>query len=272
MKRTALLALVFCFTLSLYGCGDSEIDLVKNGNFWGYKTTTIGKMLDGTFEKTKWSSQKTTNGEILLLFEGKISRKMHEALKARAMHRITSGNQAAGTISAASNAATTLWQILPSVEKDGINQLVGECVAKYPTGDYGTPEQNQRNTEEYRRMLAEARAKYDEEIKTAHRPWAWEEDDRCWRITSLLNESESRYAIALAKSKPGWEQERNACGQRILDQIGELLDEQYWATGDTVFFEWKIHSNGKDFELSRFGAKTMPPTNLEQALKMIYEQ
>lgn len=186
--------------------------------------------------------------------------------------RITSGNQAAGTVSAASNAAATLWQILPSFEKNSINQLVGECAAKYPTGDYGTPEQNQRNTEEYRRKLAEAKAKYDEEIKTAYRPWAWEEDDRYQRIMSLLKESEYRYAIALAKSKPGWEQERDACGQRILDQIGELLDEQYWATDDTVFFEWKIHSNGKDFELSRFGAKTMPSTNLEQALKMIYEQ
>lgn len=52
-KKLTMLALCFAILLSIQGCGDSNIDLVKNGNFPMYPNATIGKILDGSFSSTK---------------------------------------------------------------------------------------------------------------------------------------------------------------------------------------------------------------------------
>ena len=72
VKKLTMFAMCFAMLLSLQGCGDSNIDLVKNSNFPRYQNTTIGKILDGSFSDTKWSSQETSKGEIRVMFEGSI--------------------------------------------------------------------------------------------------------------------------------------------------------------------------------------------------------
>lgn len=87
-KKLTILSVCFAILLSLQGCGDSNIDLVKNGNFSGYPNATIGKILDGSFSGTKWSSQETSKGEIRVMFEGAITPKMHNAFKEQALRFI----------------------------------------------------------------------------------------------------------------------------------------------------------------------------------------
>lgn len=74
--------------LFVTGCSDSSIDLVKNGNFPGYPNVSIGKILDGSFSGTKWSSQETSKGEVRVMFEGAITPKIHAAFKDQALRLI----------------------------------------------------------------------------------------------------------------------------------------------------------------------------------------
>lgn len=86
--KTPYLSIALFVLLCVTGCSDSNIDLVKNGNFHGYPNATIGKILDGSFSSTKWSSQETSKGEVRVMFEGAITSKMHNALKEQALRFI----------------------------------------------------------------------------------------------------------------------------------------------------------------------------------------
>lgn len=88
MKKLSAIAMLLALIVCLSGCSDSSIDLVKNGNFPDYPNATIGKILDGSFSSTKWSSQETSKGEVRVLFEGAITRKMHTALRDEALRFI----------------------------------------------------------------------------------------------------------------------------------------------------------------------------------------
>ena len=220
MKKLTFLALLFCFLLPLTGCGgDSNIDLVKNASFRGYETTTIGKMLDGTFDKTKWTSEQNPKGEILVLFEGRIPQKMHDSLVDRAIR---------------SQSMTETPEENPMYIGRKMTDMMGSFL-------YGAVSNEQIDA-------------YNNTVNAAYL--------ECMRKGY---ESEER-------SNAAWTNERNACGRNVIAKAKEILDEAYWPTGNTVFFEWKIHSDGKRFELSRFGGQSMPKLNLGQVLEIIYKQ
>lgn len=78
MKKCIPAVLVALSVLTASCFSSSDVELVKNGNSPGYPTTTIRKMLDSTFEKTKWSSSQTAIGETIVRFDGFISDKLHK--------------------------------------------------------------------------------------------------------------------------------------------------------------------------------------------------
>ena len=214
MKRIASLVLAFCFLFPLTGCSDSSIDLVKNGNFPGYPNAAIGKILDGSFSSTKWSSQETSKGEVRVLFEGAITRKMHTALRDEALRFIHADvSKGVNNIDPFTLHARTAG-VLP--------MIIGEDkTGRSFMGDYRQD---------------------------------------CLRQLNSLQED-----------TPPWIALQNECAETLRKAIDEAFDELYWKEGDTVFFEWVIHSNGKNFEVTRFGAATMPTgLSLDRALKAIY--
>ena len=213
MKRIASLVLAFCFLLPLTGCSDSSIDLVKNGNFPGYPNATIGKILDGSFSGTKWSSQETAKGEVHVLFEGTITRKMHTALKDKALRFIHAD---------VSKGVNNIDPMILQARTAGVlSMIIGEDkIGRNFMGDYRQD---------------------------------------CLRQLNALQED-----------TPPWSALQNECAETLRRAIDEAFDELYWKEGDTVIFEWAIHSNGKNFQLTKFGAATMPSTTLENALKAMY--
>ncbi len=52
----------------------TAVDVVKNGVFPRYPTTTIGKAFEGTFQNAKWESFSTAKGEIVVEFTGTITK------------------------------------------------------------------------------------------------------------------------------------------------------------------------------------------------------
>jgi len=61
----------------LYGCGNSDVSLVKKGTMNGYETTTIGKAFETSFDNPKWEGFKGQKGERVVQFTGKISKNLH---------------------------------------------------------------------------------------------------------------------------------------------------------------------------------------------------
>ena len=259
MKKRTFLALLFCFLLPLSGCGDSNIDLVKNASFRGYETTTIGKMLDSTFEKTKWSSQQNPKGEILVLFEGKIPQKMHDSLKGQLLQRLAAESRANDKFFI----ATFTTDYIPTVlgrDRTGdkfAQPLLGECVQKY-TNVPLLPQNVKPELDQARASLAKARS------------WADGEMLRTYEID--VEELEQKWAIVQEMQSPAWETGKKKCADQLMKITHSALDDLYWMAGDTVFFEWKIHSDGKLFELSRFGGQSMPSISLNRILEIIYKQ
>ncbi len=80
MKKCLPAALVALLVLTAGCFSNSDVELVKNGSFTGYPTTTVGKILDSNFEKIKWSSSQTAIGETIVRFDGRISPKLHEKM------------------------------------------------------------------------------------------------------------------------------------------------------------------------------------------------
>lgn len=218
-KKLTMLALCFAILLSIQGCGDSNIDLVKNGNFPRYPNATIGKILDGSFSSTKWSSQETSKGEIRVMFEGSIPPKMHNTFKEQALRFIHAD-------------ATKGW----------VNGI----------------------TSNYDKYLLHAR--------TAGVLSAVIGDDKIPRdFMREFRRDCSRQSANLQEGSQPWNELLNECAGTLENAINKAFDELYWKEGDTVFFEWAIHSSGKSFELTRFGAATMPTgLSLDHALKAIY--
>lgn len=214
MSKKLLISVCLSVLFILQGCSESSIDLVKNGNFPGYPNATIGKILDGSFSSTKWSSQETSKGEVRVLFEGTVTRKMHNALKEQALRFIhadvSKGVNNIDPLTLHARTAGVLSMIIGE-EKIGRNFMV-----------------------DYRQG--------------------------CLRNINSLQEN-----------TPSWTAVQNECAETLQKAINEAFDELYWKEGDTVFFEWVIHSSGKSFEVTRFGAATIPTgLSLDRALKAIY--
>lgn len=205
--------------LFVTGCADSSIDLVKSGNFPGYPNASIGKILDGSFSGTKWSSQETSKGEVRVMFEGAITPKMHNALKEQAL-RFMHADAAKGWV----NGVTSNYdKYLLHARTAGVLPVVigDDKIPKSFMGDF--------------------------------------------------RQDCSRKAANLEEASEPWNQLLNQCAGTLEKAINEAFDELYWKEGDTVFFEWVIHSSGKSFEVTRFGAATMPVgLSLDRALKAIY--
>ena len=218
-KKLTMLSMCFAILLSLQGCSDSSIDLVKNGNFPGYPNAAIGKILDGSFASAKWSSQETSKREVRVMFEGTITRKMHTAFKEQALRFIHAD-------------ATKGW--VNGVTSNYDKYILHARTAGVLSGVIG--------------------------------------DDKIPRdFMSEFRQDCSRKAANLQEDSEPWNQLLNQCAATLEMAINEAFDELYWKEGDMVFFEWVIHSSGKSFEVTRFGAATMPVgLSLDRALKAIY--
>lgn len=264
MKKYFFLGIIAAVSLLIQGCGDSNIDLVKNSNFPGYDTVTVGKMLDNVFEKVNWSSNENSKGELVVLFEGKISQKMHDSLK-NSLFSFMTNDARHQTDDFFKTAMYTARHIPTLLGKDRVGNnfaqpLLDECREKY---DYSLPgpsyiERIKSDVEKYRAKVAAI--KRDPEAGIL--PWA-EED---------LAKAEREWAIIEQTQSPVWKAEKQECAEELIALSEEAVDTFYWAEGDTVFFEWKIRSGGKSFELSSFGGHTVPPINLAMFLEIIYEQ
>ena len=83
--------------LALLSCGGcqvlapSDVDVVKDGVLKGYKSTTVGKAFDGTFQSATWKSFETPKGATIVEFNGTITL---ELLNKASL----SGNQAAESL------------------------------------------------------------------------------------------------------------------------------------------------------------------------------
>lgn len=75
MKKIALLILALCFLFPLHGCGDSNIDLVKDGTLSFDTSTTIGNVFDSYpyFESGEWSSFEDQQKRVIVQFEGELN-------------------------------------------------------------------------------------------------------------------------------------------------------------------------------------------------------
>jgi len=78
-KSIVLLLVSMSLALCLIACSDSNVDLVKRGNFPGYDTVTIAKLLDSALTSGKWSSENSSKNELLVTFKGRLTTKIHEA-------------------------------------------------------------------------------------------------------------------------------------------------------------------------------------------------
>ena len=260
MKRIFLLSIIAVISLLFFGCGDSNIDLVKNGNFPGYATTIIGDMLDNAFEGTKWSSQENSKGEIVVLFEGKITQKMHDSKRNKLLQGFAEKGD--NVLVTASNMARVLKDVFGKwVGPSEIENLLKECLDKYhPFTDYSATDDELKELEQ---AIQSMKQTLTQEIVD------WERA----QLKAHLEYAENIYALAKEQARPGWTEERDACGQKIIDQTEEYIDETYWAAGDIIFLEWKIHSDGKRFELSGFGGQTLPQGfKFSQFLETIYAE
>ena len=262
MKKFTLLTLLFCFLFPLTGCSGSEIDLVKQASFRGYETTTIGKMLDGTFEKTKWSSQQNAKGETLVLFEGKIPKRMHDTLKDGVLQFMAADARTSDSFAIATYTAGHIPTVLGR-DRTGdrfAEPLLSECQQKY-RGNVSNfpPERVKSEIANYKELLAKEAASGFYNYSETY-------------LREELAKWEAEWAIIQGMQSPAWEAGKRECTDKLMQVANRALDELFWVEGDTVFFEWKIHSNGKDFELSRFGGQSMPQLNINMALKIIYEQ
>lgn len=209
----------FAILFSLQGCGDSNIDLVKNGNFPRYPNATIRKILDGSFSDTKWSSQETSKGEIRVIFDGSIPPTIHNTFKEQVLRFIHAD-------------ATKGWE-------NGITSNYDKYIL-------------------HARIAGVLSAVIGDDIIPKNFMDEFSRD--CSRKSATLQED----------SQP-WNELLNECAGTLENAINDAFDKLYWKEGDTVFFEWIIHSSGKSFELARVGAATMPSgLSLDRALKAIY--
>ena len=83
-----LLFVVVALSLLLTACTDSDVSTVKQGTMGGYKTTTVGNAFDGSFDSPKWTAFKGEKGERVVEFNGLISQRTHDSVKADVLKSI----------------------------------------------------------------------------------------------------------------------------------------------------------------------------------------
>jgi len=88
-KVNLLTVLTLIGGLSLSGCGNSDVSLVKEGTMPGYDSTTIGKVLDATFDDTSWKASESKKGVKTVTFTGKISKDLHSLVASPSADKIT---------------------------------------------------------------------------------------------------------------------------------------------------------------------------------------
>jgi len=57
---------------------ENYVELVRDGYLQEYKTTTIGKAFDASFDNPQWKAFETDKGVIVVEFNGSTSQKTHE--------------------------------------------------------------------------------------------------------------------------------------------------------------------------------------------------
>ena len=249
--KRSLAVLFLLSTVFLSGCGeDSSIALVKNSSFHGYESTTIGKLLDNTFSKTKWTVSENSKGEVIVLFNGQISQSMHDSLKQKILNAgFDYQHPNANEVNVIINVVDQVFSGAIGGGHERVNELVKECRQYYSLLDsmntYSAQKKSyEKDLERYRREGSYAISNAEGIIADLEK-----------KITYLRGE--------LPANDP-------QCLQNIRAESEKAIDELYWVAGDTVFFEWKIHSNRKTFTISRFGGKSIGRRNLDSALEIIY--
>ncbi len=268
MKKCLPAALIILSVLTAGCFSSSDVELVKNGSFSGYPNTTIGKILDSSFEKAKWSSSQTTIGETIVRFDGRISDKLHEKMDAKLYQFLL--RLAHGGILNPESIKEKLWQRsmvlgrLPQMLSD-INgmDLYGSIKEKYSRIDdcqklsAATPdtvwrpngiENTKRELEKIRELYARTGSPYDkEELDKQERFWA--------KIEVTFT--------------PEWNAKAEECVKKFDSVIKDAINTHYWKTGTQVFLEWKILNDKSGFSLSKFGGDGLPRLTFSDFLKEI---
>lgn len=104
-------------------------------------------MLDSTFEGTKWSSQGNAKGEIVVLFEGKITQKMHNSKRNKLLQGFA--EEGDNMLVTASNMARVLKDVWGKwIGPGDIEKLLEECIDKYhPFTDYSATDDELKGLE-----------------------------------------------------------------------------------------------------------------------------
>lgn len=271
MKKCLPAALVTLLVLTAGCFSNSDVELVKNGSFTGYPSTTVGKILDSNFEKIKWSSSQTAIGETVVRFEGRISPKLHEkmdvALYQFLLMLVNHGVLAPDNIREKLKQMTTAFHRLPQtlseanrIGIDAYQHVKTELLPR--TADCqkvaaATPdaawrpngiENTKRELERLRKNYASTGSPYDKEP---------------------LDKQERLLAVIEATFTPEWNATAEECVKKFDSVIKDAISANYWKAGTQVFIEWKISNNKKSFALSQFGGDGLPNLTFNDFLKAI---
>lgn len=261
MRNLSICAFCVCCIAALQGCGDANIDMVKKSNFPGYNTITVGDLLDSRFDSPRWSTKKNDRGETIVLFEGKITSKMHDAVKSKIWPLYEfPANADVGGYKHIFNGARL---IIGNYGKNNVDQ---EFVNKFEEcGQYymDAPNSGYINTLQERLREAQARLAESEEDPEGARYVLDMQREKVFEIEHELAEIEE-------KLSPQWQTAKQECARVLLESSHQTYDPRVWRVGDSLFFEWAVHSSGHSFELASFGAATLPSITLSNALEVIY--
>lgn len=268
MKKCLLAALIALSILTAGCFSSSDVELVKNGSFSGYPSTTIGKILDSSFEKAKWSSSQTAIGETIVRFDGRISEKLHEKMKVKLYQMLLMTVH--GGVLSPEDVKEKLTQLsvafgeLPRM-LSGINGVdtshrikaefsrIDDCKkvsADMPVTAWQPIARGniKRDLEKLRERYARTQSPYDKD--------ELDKEEKYWDKIEVT-------------FTPEWNAKAEECVKRFDAAIKEAISAYYWKAGTQVFLEWKILNDKSGFTLSQFGGEGLPRITLNDFLKEI---
>lgn len=271
MKKCLPAALVALLVLTAGCFSNSDVELVKNGSFAGYPSTTVGKILDSNFEKIKWSSSQTAIGETVVRFEGRISPKLHEKMDVALYqfllmlvnHGVLAPDNTKEKLKQMTTAFHRLPQTLSEANGGGIDAYqhvkteslprTADCqklTAATPNAAWGPDaiKNTKREMERLRRNYASTGSPYDKEP---------------------LDKQERLLAAIEATFTPEWDAKAEECIKIFESIVRDSIKTYFWTPGSQVFIEWKVNNNKKSFALSQFGGDGLPQLTFKDFLKEI---
>ncbi len=218
-KSLTCLAL-FCSVLYLQGCGDSNVEAVKNGVLYEHRDAQIGPVFKANFTNIRWTSSNK-NGKNCVIFTGKISKATHEK-----MAKLLDAKNP--------NSDFVLLQLFPDLYKDANQKL-----DKQFKGETDALKTQYDELDDLIAKLRNQKSKLEDENKSTGNRAKIEEIGKKIAIaqndtwTTLHNKSEN---LRERENK-----ERTKMHEAIRT---EMIGKYFWAEGDPVEIEFVVHPEG----------------------------